>query len=55
MTGAAALIRALREDGGLAPREIEREAQARMSDHAGFICTREGVRLRRPDQAAKAT
>ena len=43
-TGVAALLGPLREDGGLAPREIEREVQARMSDHAGFICTREGVR-----------
>lgn len=40
----AALMGALREEGGLGPREIEREVQARMSDHAGFICTREGVR-----------
>ena len=43
-TGLAALMGGLREDGGLAPRDIEREVQARMSDHAGFICTREGVR-----------
>ena len=26
------------------PREIEREVQARMSDHAGFICSPDGVR-----------
>jgi succinate dehydrogenase/fumarate reductase flavoprotein subunit len=43
-SGLAALLAGLREDGGLAPRDIEREVQARMSDHAGFICTREGVR-----------
>ncbi len=42
--GVAALARGLREDGGLSPREIEREVQARMSDHAGFVCTREGVK-----------
>ncbi len=71
--GIAALLAGLREDGGLAPRDIEREVQARMSDFAGFVCTRdgvraalegaralnariraEGVRLARPDQAAKA-
>ncbi len=69
----ALLLAGLREDGGLAPRDIEREVQARMSDFAGFVCTRdgvraalegaralnariraEGVRLARPDQAAKA-
>jgi succinate dehydrogenase / fumarate reductase, flavoprotein subunit len=42
--GVAALMGGLKGDGGLAPRDIEREVQARMSDHAGFICTREGVR-----------
>jgi len=69
----AALTRALPEEGGVAPRDIEREVQARMSDDAGFVCTAEGVRgalegaralnarirkhgvrLARPDQAAKA-
>jgi succinate dehydrogenase/fumarate reductase flavoprotein subunit len=40
----AALARALAQDGGLSPREIEREVQARMSDHAGFVCTADGVR-----------
>jgi succinate dehydrogenase / fumarate reductase flavoprotein subunit len=68
-----ALLADLRETGGVAPRDIEREVQARMSDFAGFVCTREGVtaalagaralnariraegvRLARPDQAAKA-
>ena len=29
---------------GIDLREIEREVQARMSDHAGFICSPEGVR-----------
>jgi succinate dehydrogenase/fumarate reductase flavoprotein subunit len=42
--GVAALARGLAEDGGVSPREIEREAQARMSDHAGFVCTAGGVR-----------
>ncbi len=42
--GVAALARGLREEGGLSPREIEREVQARMSDHAGFVCTADGVR-----------
>ncbi len=42
--GLAALARGFAQDGGLSPREIEREVQARMSDHAGFVCTREGVR-----------
>jgi succinate dehydrogenase / fumarate reductase flavoprotein subunit len=41
--GVAALKQGLTENGGLAPRDIEREVQARMSDHAGFICTREGI------------
>src|SRR5580658_7511377 len=34
----------LRENGGLDWREVARDVQARMSDHAGFICTPEGVR-----------
>jgi hypothetical protein len=69
----AALLAGLSETGGLAPRDVEREVQARMSDFAGFLCTRKGVgaaleaarslnahiraaglRLARPDQAAKA-
>ena len=41
--GVAALARGLVEQGGLSPREIEREVQARMSDHAGFVCTADGV------------
>ncbi len=40
----AALTGGLAEEGGLSPREIEREVQARMSDHAGFVCTRDGVK-----------
>jgi succinate dehydrogenase/fumarate reductase flavoprotein subunit len=42
--GVAALLGGLREEGGLAPRDIEREVQARMSESAGFVCSREGVR-----------
>jgi succinate dehydrogenase / fumarate reductase, flavoprotein subunit len=41
--GVAALLADLRDDG-LAPRDIEREVQARMSDFAGFVCTRDGIR-----------
>jgi len=40
----AALREGLRETGSVAPRDIEREVQARMSDFAGFVCTRDGVR-----------
>jgi len=40
----AALLAGLADDGGLAPRDIEREVQARMSDFAGVVCTRDGVR-----------
>ena len=69
----AALLAGLSKEGGLAPRDVEREIQARMSDFAGFLCTRArvsaaledartlnariraaGIRLARPDQAAKA-
>lgn len=69
----AALLAGLNDQGGLAPRDVEREVQARMSDFAGFLCTRAdvsaalagaralnaciraaGLRLARPDQAAKA-
>ena len=72
-TEVAALIAGLNEGSGLAPRDVEREVQARMSESAGFLCTRAGVsaalagartlnariraaglRLARPDQAAKA-
>jgi succinate dehydrogenase / fumarate reductase flavoprotein subunit len=34
----------LHENEGLDWREVARDIQARMSDHAGFICTPEGVR-----------
>jgi len=37
------MSRGLRDDG-LDVRDVEREVQARMSDHAGFICSAEGVR-----------
>jgi succinate dehydrogenase/fumarate reductase flavoprotein subunit len=40
----AALLADLADDGGPAPRDIEREVQARMSDFAGVVCTRDGVR-----------
>jgi succinate dehydrogenase/fumarate reductase flavoprotein subunit len=48
---AASVARALGEigsslgkEGGLDWREVEREVQARMSDHAGFICSDDGAR-----------
>jgi succinate dehydrogenase/fumarate reductase flavoprotein subunit len=72
-TAVATLTRALPDEGGVTPREIEREVQARMSDDAAFVCTADGVRsalaaaqalnarirasgvrLARPDQAARA-
>ena len=37
-----AACRSQSEDG-LEPREIQREVQARMSDHAGFLCSADGV------------
>jgi succinate dehydrogenase / fumarate reductase, flavoprotein subunit len=37
-------LHGLRNDGGLEWRVVAREVQARMSDHAGFICSAEGVR-----------
>ncbi len=40
----AALLTGLTKEDGLAPRDVEREVQARMSDFAGFVCTRHGVR-----------
>jgi len=40
----ASLVAGLRENDGLDWREVAREVQARMSDHAGFICSPEGVR-----------
>ena len=42
--GVADILGALRAEGPLSPRAIEREVQARMSDAAGFICRREDVR-----------
>ena len=42
--GVAAFLRGLGREGGIAPRDIERDVQARMSDYAGFVCTPEGVR-----------
>jgi len=38
------ILAGLGEEGGLDPREVGREVQARMSDHAGFICSAEDVR-----------
>jgi succinate dehydrogenase/fumarate reductase flavoprotein subunit len=39
----SALLAGLSEEDGLVLRDVEREVQARMSDFAGFVCTREGV------------
>ncbi len=52
--GVAALARGLTQEGGFALRDIEREVQARMSDHAGFVCTPDGVAAARLGEAAKA-
>ena len=40
----SSILRGLRDSDGLDVREVEREVQARMSDHAGFICSPDGVR-----------
>jgi succinate dehydrogenase / fumarate reductase, flavoprotein subunit len=42
--GVADILGALRTDGPLSPRAVEREVQARMSDAAGFICGGDDVR-----------
>ena len=47
-----AAIGGLHGAGGIDWREIERDVQARMSDHAGFICAAEGVRAASSDARA---
>jgi succinate dehydrogenase/fumarate reductase flavoprotein subunit len=40
----SSMLEGLRDGDGLDTRDVAREVQARMSDHAGFICSAEGVR-----------